>query len=143
MTRPRREVLIGGAIVLVIALVAAILLLGRSPKVPGPGQGVLGRAAPPAAADGSLQALDDACFSGYRVQPAGRDAAHVQHFALSVRLKSSPGDVTALGAILGQRGCAADLERVVAGLAGKGKLAGENGLTISYVTPSGARLLTP
>jgi len=130
-------------VVVVIALLATVLLVSRTPQAPGRGQGIIGRAALPATADGSLHVLDDACFSGYRVQPAGRDAAHVQHFSLSVSLKSSPQDVAALGSLLGQGGCAADLQRVVGGLVGKGKLAGESGLTISYVTPSGARLLTP
>lgn len=143
MSRLPRWAVAGAAAVVAAALLLAVLLVSRAPRTPGPGQGVAHRAAPPATADGKLRTLDDSCFSGYRVQAVGRDAAQVQHIGLTMILKTSPADPPALASLLAQPGCTADVQRLAAGLIGKGKPAGEDGLRISYVTRDGARLTGP
>lgn len=139
-----RPVVLAVAALVATALVVGIFVLVTRRPAPGPGQGIIGRsAAAPPGVDFEPHGLDDPCFSGYQVERAGRDAANLPHLGLSMKLKVAPADAGALSALLAQPGCRTDLQRLVSGLVGKGKPAGSDGLTLSYVTPAGARLLLP
>jgi len=138
----RNVALATGAAVAVLLLVLAAIAL-RPQHTVGPGQGVLARKAPPSGSDGGTVGLDDACFSGYRVQAAGRDASRAQHLSLTLTLKSTPADTPGLAAALDHPGCEADVRRLVTSLTGPGHPAGENGLSVFYRTSSGARIAAP
>ncbi|GAC1578926.1 MAG: hypothetical protein NVS3B24_11890 [Candidatus Dormibacteria bacterium] len=145
MTRRRLLPFAAGAAAAAVLAIAALATLRapQAPPAPRAGQGILARKTPPHGADGGRVSMDDGCFSGYRVQAAGRDAAHTQHFSLTLTLKSSPTSARELAAALNHQGCEGDIRKIVTSLTGVKYSTEDRGLSVFYRTSSGARVTAP
>jgi hypothetical protein len=149
IARLRNPRVAAGAALALALVVLIVALLARGHCSPSPAtrpsgstEGVAQRTPAALHGQGSTVAATGSCFTASVVQPAGRDAAAVQHYALTLTLRTEPASVDDLIRLLASGGCAADQQRLVAA-AVKALTAQPGAITVDYLTPAGARILLP
>jgi hypothetical protein len=146
LRNPRVAAAAAAAVVVLVVLIVVITRGHGSPSAPtrptGATEGVAARTPLDLHGQGSPAAGSGSCFTTSAVQPAGRDAAGQQHYALTLTLRSEPASVDDLVRLLAGGSCAADQQRIVTA-AEKALTAASGVVTVDYLTPTGGRILLP
>ena len=141
MTWPTRRTLAAIAcIAVVVVLLGALWLRPSRPASLGPAQGIAGRTSQQPIVTLSTHGT---CFSNAKVQPAGRSGG-VQQWSVTLYLTEQPGSVADTVRLLGSDACRTEQQHLVEqATGGLRPTPGVNTVTVSYITPSGSRILLP
>ena len=138
---PLRRIVAGGVVLLVI--IGGFVLLGHhSDRANPPGVGIAKRVAPDLHGVATGTATSD-CFTGDVVGPAGR-VGGVQHYSLTLQLRSTPASPGDLVQLLSQKACTDEQAKISAAVMKALSIdPTTEALVVTYTSPDGSRVLLP